>query len=41
MCRYVVAFRDAAAVAYERSVGFSHSYNDDAETLRRVRAGEL
>ena len=37
----VAAFRDAAMVAYERSVGFTHSYNDGEETLKRVRAGEL
>ena len=25
---YVVAFRSAATVAYERSIGFTHSHND-------------
>ena len=38
---YVVAFRDAAMVQYERSIGFTHSYNDEPETLRRIRAGQL
>ena len=38
---YVVAYRDAKMVAYERSIGFSHSYNDDPDVLRKVRAGEL
>lgn len=38
---YVVAYRDAKMVEYERSIGFSHSYNDDPEVLRKVRAGEL
>jgi phytanoyl-CoA hydroxylase len=38
---YVVAFRDAAMVAYERSLGFHHSYNDSPEVLRRIREGEL
>ena len=38
---YVVAYRDAKMVEYERSIGFSHSYNDDPDVLRKVRAGEL
>ena len=38
---YVAAFRDSAMVAYERSIGFTHSYNDGEEILRRVRSGEV
>ena len=38
---YVVAFRDMRMVAYERGIGFSHSYNDDPAVLHRIRAGEL
>ena len=38
---YVLAFRDAAMVQYERAIGFSHSYDNDPEVLRRVRAGQL
>lgn len=38
---YVVAFRDRRMVDYERSVGFAHSYNDDPEVIRRIRAGGL
>ena len=38
---YVVAFRDRRMVAYERGVGFGHSYNDDPDVIRRIRAGEL
>ena len=38
---YVLAFRDSAMVDYERSIGFSHSYNDGADVIARIRAGEL
>ena len=38
---YVAAFRDARMVDYERSIGFSHSYNDDPDVIRRIRADEL
>ena len=38
---YVLAFRDERMVAYERGIGFSHSYNDDPDVLRRIRRGEL
>lgn len=38
---YVLAYRDRAMVEYERSIGFSHSYNDDADVIARIRAGEL
>ncbi len=33
----IFAFRSAAMVAIERSLGFSHSYNDGEEVLRSVR----
>lgn len=38
---YVVAFRDAEMVRYERQIGFTHSYTMDPEVVRRVRTGEL
>lgn len=38
---YVIAYRDAETVKYERREGFSHSYNDDPETLKRVRSGAI
>jgi ectoine hydroxylase-related dioxygenase (phytanoyl-CoA dioxygenase family) len=38
---YVLAYRDAALIDYERSIGFSHSYNDDPSVTARIRAGEL
>lgn len=37
----VMAFRDERMIAYERSIGFSHSYNDDATVISRVRQGKL
>ena len=33
--------RSSCRSEYERSIGFSHSYNDDPDVLRKVRAGEL
>ena len=33
----IFAYRTRAMVAFERSVGFSHSYNDREEDLVRVR----
>ena len=38
---YVVAFRDKEMIAYERKVGFAHSYEDKKEVLAKVRSGEL
>ena len=38
---YVIAFRDARMVEYERSVGFSHSYTNDPAVLRNIRDGAL
>ena len=38
---YVAAYRDASMVDYERAIGFSHSYNNDPEVIRRIRAREL
>ena len=38
---YVAAFRDVRMIEYERKIGFTHSYNDAPETLRKIRAGEL
>ena len=37
----VLAFRDERMIEYERSIGFSHSYNNDPEVIRKIRAGEL
>jgi hypothetical protein len=33
---YVLAFRSEATVRYERSLGFTHSHNDDPELLKRI-----
>ncbi|MFZ5893435.1 MAG: phytanoyl-CoA dioxygenase family protein [Myxococcota bacterium] len=33
---YVLAFRSEATVRYERSIGFTHSHNDDPELLKRI-----
>lgn len=38
---YVAAFRERDMVEYERSIGFSHSYNDAPETIQRIRKDEL
>lgn len=37
---YVMAFRDAAMVAYEREIGFHHSYTD-GEVLTLIRTGKV
>ncbi len=39
---YIVAFRAASTVQWERAHGFTHSHNDDIETLKRMgfAAGE-
>ena len=33
---YVLAFRSEATVRHERSLGFTHSHNDDPELLERL-----
>jgi hypothetical protein len=33
---YIVAFRSAATVAWERAHGFTHSHNDQIEVLKQV-----
>ena len=37
----VVAFRHEQMVAYERSVGYSHSYNDDPAVIEAARRGHV
>jgi ectoine hydroxylase-related dioxygenase (phytanoyl-CoA dioxygenase family) len=38
---YVVAFRDARMIEYERKHGFHHSYNDAPDVLQQIRRGAI